>query len=156
MSSETAKWQMKIASCKLYIFTTFNTGSSADERREMTEFVSIHSWTFTVSCYTAVYKKIQKLQLFFKRKDFVLFSAGAKYKTARTQASELKSLQFSRKQSGLAPRISRCKELPWLSAGLNTLDTLLAVFCCKLSQGGGSRGARISYCLFCGVIPISV
>lgn len=88
---------MEMAPCKLYISTIFDAGSSADERTEVAEFVSLHSWTSTVPCYTAVYKKVQKLQLFLKIKDFVLFCAGAKYKAARTQALEFKSLQFSRK-----------------------------------------------------------
>lgn len=50
-----------MAPCKLCISTIFDVGSSADERTEVAELVSLYSWTFTASCYTAVYKKIQKL-----------------------------------------------------------------------------------------------
>lgn len=100
--------------CKLSIYTIFNTRSSADERTEVAEFVSpfldlhsrlLHSCLQKVSKITIYFLKGKnvfsflkgkKIVFLLKGKKFVLVSAGAKYKAARTQTLELKSLQFSR------------------------------------------------------------
>lgn len=74
---------METAPCKLYISTIFNSGSLADEGTEVAEFVSLHSWTFTVLCYTDIYKKVQKLRFFFKKEGICTFLFWCKIKGSK-------------------------------------------------------------------------
>lgn len=144
-----------MAPCKLCISTIFDVGSSADERTEVAEFVSLYSWTFTASCYTAVYKKIQKLY-FLKGRILYL---SLLVQNIRQQGSRHWSLNpCSSPENYLDQHLGfpEAWNCPDFQLASTPWDTLLVVFCCKLSQGGGSTGACISYCLFCGVIPISV
>lgn len=156
-----------MAPCKLYIFTLFSTlGLSWWKNRSgwiwRTIFLGLHCPLLHGYLH---HKKVQKLKtkpkkpqhIETERLDFALLYSGVKYKAARSQVLELKSLRFSRNGPEPAPRIPRAMEVPWLAAALGPSDTLFQLSAANSAKGGIAQTHRFLFAsFFLGVISISV